>query len=345
LKKVPGQLKPSSANAQDWVFAIADDLTGALEVGACFPGSIVSTNRLVSGTPGAPALVIDTETRHLPAGEAAAVVYETVLSALPFHPRLIYKKTDSTLRGNIAAEFGALLKAMPDREIVYAPAYPQMGRTVKEGRLLVHGLPVHQTAFALDTLNPVLTSNIRALMDGLPVTILDGESVADLEGAACSIIQRAGAPIAAGPAALAACLKSGCETVPLPRIARCLIVNGSMHPVSAEQINFAKECGSFDDEWIYFEAAPPGEGLERAAKVGELVKQKLSESHFDALIVFGGDTALGIHRALGSLDFHSRGEAASGVPLSQCGPLFWITKAGGFGPPDLLCDIRRRLKS
>ncbi len=247
-------MKPSSANAQDWVFAIADDLTGALEVGACFPGSIVSTNRLVSGTPGAPALVIDTETRHLPAGEAAAVVYETVLSALPFHPRLIYKKTDSTLRGNIAAEFGALLKAMPDREIVYAPAYPQMGRTVKEGRLLVHGLPVHQTAFALDTLNPVLTSNIRALMDGLPVTILDGESVADLEGAACSIIQRAGAPIAAGPAALAACLKSGCETVPLPRIARCLIVNGSMHPVSAEQINFAKECGSFDDEWIYFEA-------------------------------------------------------------------------------------------
>jgi D-threonate/D-erythronate kinase len=338
-------LKRSSASARDWIFAIADDLTGALEVGACFPGSIVSTKRIVSAPPDGPALVIDTETRHLPAAEAAGVVHETLLSALRFHPSLIYKKTDSTLRGNIAAEFGSLLKALPERALVYAPAYPQMGRTVKEGRLLVHGVPVHETGFARDTLNPVPSSDIRALMGGLPVTILDGESVADLTSAAESITRQSPAPIAAGPAALAACLRSQCgPALTLPRLSRCLVVNGSRHPVSAKQIDFARARECFDAEWICFEGTHHGEGLEHATHMGDQVCQRLDESQFDGLIVFGGDTALGIHRALGSDDFCAYGEAAPGVPVSHCGDLFWITKAGGFGPPDLLCDIRRRLK-
>jgi D-threonate/D-erythronate kinase len=336
-------LKPSSASAKSWIFAIADDLTGALEVGACFTGSVVSTNRFVSAPPDAATLVVDTETRHLPAKEAAAIVHEVVLSALCFHPSLIYKKTDSTLRGNIAAEFGALLRAVPGRALVYAPAYPQLGRTVKNGHLLVHGVPVHQTAFACDPLNPVLSSDIRALVGDLPVTILDGESIADLELAVQGILQQDIPAIAAGSAALVACLSSG-ETVPLPHVSRCLIVNGSMHPVSTNQIDFARGRDCFDDEWIYYEGTHHGEGLERAAKIGEQVRQTLSESHFDALVVFGGDTALGIHRALGSHDFRPCGEAAPGVPVSRCGDLLWITKAGGFGPPDLLCDIRRGLK-
>lgn len=336
--------KPSN-----WVLAIADDLTGALEVGACFPGSVVTTDRIVSGVPHGPALVIDTETRHLPPSEAAAVVHETVLSALRFDPGLIYKKTDSTLRGNIAAEFRSLLRALPGRTLVYAPAYPEMGRTVTRGRLLVHGVPVHQSAFAFDTLNPALSSDIGALMEGIPLTILDGESSEDLATAASSIVQQNPTPIAAGPGALggalASCLRSAMGTAPaLPRVSRCLVINGSTHPVSAQQIKFAQNFGCFDDEWIYFTGAGSGAGLARAAHTGEQVRKELDELRFEALIVFGGDTALGIHRALGSQDFYPRGEIAPGVPLSRCGDLFWITKAGGFGPPDLLCDIRRRLK-
>jgi D-threonate/D-erythronate kinase len=293
--------------------------------------------------------VIDTETRHLSAAEAAAVVHETVLSALRFDPWLIYKKTDSTLRGNIAAEFRSLLGLLPGRALVYAPAYPEMGRTVKQGRLLLHGVPVHQSAFAFDTLNPVLSSDIEALMAGIPVVILDGESAEDLASAASSIVQQNPTSIAAGPGALgralASCLRSALGTTPaLPRLSRCLIVNGSMHPVSARQIEFARAHGCFDDEWICFTAAGRGVGMERARHAGEQVREVLDESQFEALIVFGGDTALGIHRALGSRDFYPCGEIAPGVPLSRCGDLYWITKAGGFGPPDLLCDIRRRLQ-
>jgi uncharacterized protein YgbK (DUF1537 family) len=63
----------------------------------------------------------------------------------------------------------------------------------------------------------------------------------------------------------------------------------------------------------------------------------------DAVVVFGGDTAFGIHHAFGAPAFDSYCEVYPGVPLSRCGDLFWITKAGGFGARDLLCEIRRRL--
>src|SRR5271165_5976312 len=92
-----------------WILALADDLTGALETGAKFAGqglgARVTTEIAMSRAPEVPVLVIDTETRHLPAGEAAGVVRHATKAALRFAPWLVYKKTDSTLRGNIAAEF------------------------------------------------------------------------------------------------------------------------------------------------------------------------------------------------------------------------------------------------
>ena len=74
-----------------WILAIADDLTGALEVGAKFAGAVVTTDLVVSRRPDRSVLVIDTETRHLDADEAADVVLETVLSAWEFAPDFVYK--------------------------------------------------------------------------------------------------------------------------------------------------------------------------------------------------------------------------------------------------------------
>jgi len=45
--------------------------------------------------------------------------------------RFLYLKTDSTLRGNIGSEISAVLAAFPGSPLVYAPAYPRMGRTVR----------------------------------------------------------------------------------------------------------------------------------------------------------------------------------------------------------------------
>jgi uncharacterized protein YgbK (DUF1537 family) len=61
------------------------------------------------------------------------------------------------------------------------------------------------------------------------------------------------------------------------------------------------------------------------------------------LVVFGGDTAYGIHRALGGEAFRPLGEIVAGVPVSVSGGLYWITKAGGFGEAGLAGEIRKRV--
>jgi D-threonate/D-erythronate kinase len=336
-----------------WILGIADDLTGALEAGAKFAGqglgARVTTQIAVSSPPEVPVLVIDTETRHLAAEDAAAVVRDAAESALRFAPWLIYKKTDSTLRGNIAAEFRALLELMPHRSLIYAPSYPDMGRTVKGGRLFVRELPVHESAFASDPLDPVSESDISVLLGGIPAVVLDGESNGEVLAAAGRITAMDPPPLAAGPAALAGalaqCIPSLCrgEVRALPRLPRCLVVNGSLHPASVAQVAFARTRGCFEGGWRYFEAYPGSSGPDRAGQTGEHVRRLIAASPIDALVVFGGDTAFGIHRTLGGQPFEAWGEVLPGVSLSRCGDLFWVTKAGGFGAPDVLCDIRRIL--
>jgi uncharacterized protein YgbK (DUF1537 family) len=68
---------------------------------------------------------------------------------------------------------------------------------------------------------------------------------------------------------------------------------------------------------------------------------------FDALIVFGGDTAFAILRALQCPMLRPLGEIVPGVPLSlvryRGRDLIIMTKAGGFGPVDILATMRSLL--
>ncbi len=331
-----------------WVLAFADDLTGALETSSKFASqgvdTIITTERTLLEKPAVPVLVIDTETRHLSKYNAGEVVRKIAAQARHLSPWLLYKKTDSTLRGHIAAEFEALLHVFPDRKLVYAPAYPDMGRTVRNGRLYVHGIPVHETAFASDSLNPVLESDIAILLAGVAATVHHGESNDDVNAAALQILNGDPPSIAAGPAALAGALAENLPfsrraPVAFPVFSRVLVINGSQHPVSQAQIAGY----NFDENWRYFTPATSAGGEERAMQTGEQVQAFLKSNPIQALVIFGGDTAFGIHRALGSHPFRAVGEILPGVPIARSGDFFWITKAGGFGAPDILCDIRKRL--
>ncbi|MDQ6700933.1 MAG: hypothetical protein M3Z36_12205 [Acidobacteriota bacterium] len=316
---------------------LADDLTGALEVGAAFAaqgiGTQVTTRITTQQT--TPALVIDTETRHMnPAGAAQRVRELTDRIG----DRLIYIKTDSTLRGNIGAELTAVSKASP---VLYAPAYPRMGRTVRNGRLFVDGVPVEKTQFAYDALNPVRDGCIAHLFDYRAcVSIRDGETDEDIAESVREAI--AGGYIAAGPAAVAQAIAQmidlpRTERISIPPVRKVLVVNGSVHERSLLQIENAEADRAF--LWTIWKREPGGSRtpLENAADVGNRISELIKAGDFDALVVFGGDTAYAILNALGITTVDSIAEILPGVPVSRIpgGPLL-ITKAGGFGPPDLL---------
>ena len=91
--------------------------------------------------------------------------------------------------------------------------------------------------------------------------------------------------------------------------------------------------------WSILNTGAPAETL--APAVAAIV----ARDRPDALAIFGGDTAYAILQSLGNPPLHPLGEIVPGVPVSKVegGDLYLITKAGGFGPVDVLSAIRRAL--
>jgi D-threonate/D-erythronate kinase len=84
--------------------------------------------------------------------------------ALKAGVKFFYKKTDSTLRGNIGAELHALLVATRASFIPFVPALPDLGRTTRDGLHYVQGKPIAETSFSHDPHNPIRKSRVADVL-------------------------------------------------------------------------------------------------------------------------------------------------------------------------------------
>ncbi len=146
---------------------LADDLTGACDCAAPFAerGARVAVRLLPDGPAPRPGpwdvLVVNTDSRNRPAAEARARVRRGALALRQAGWPLGFKKIDSTLRGQLGAEIEELLALGVARAWV-APAFPQLGRTVEAGRLLLRGTPLEATELRGDGLAPLAAGKIEA---------------------------------------------------------------------------------------------------------------------------------------------------------------------------------------
>lgn len=175
---------------------IADDLTGALDTALQFrkagKQTIVSTRPGVWPSRGT-VVALSTETRHVPAADAAASVTAAFRTLKRGLSARIYKKTDSLLRGNIGAELRALCDVAGAGPLVFAPAYPTGGRTTIGGVHRLEGVPVAAASPGRDPLTPVRESHIPTLLrdsglraEGVSLDVVRGSRdglVAELERA------------------------------------------------------------------------------------------------------------------------------------------------------------------
>jgi D-threonate/D-erythronate kinase len=384
------------------VLVLADDLTGALEAGAKIAKAGIECRvvtdqaaEIASVRSDAPTVVLSSETRHAPADDARRRIHALVKAALGCGFSTIYKKTDSTLRGNIGSELAGLQQACPESPLFYVPAYPKMGRTVRYGVLCVDGTPVSETSFGLDSQNPVRESSIPKLLAPhfrLPIKFLsateldettapgvyvcDASSDEEIRSAAriFSSCQAKSTNLAAGPSAF---LEYFAEQIDaprrqppiLPRLRKALVISGSQSEVSAGQVRYAEESGFR----ILRTTAPPARvdsgwwilnnSMERLVSPREVARRLadravrfLDVGGFDGLIVFGGDTAYAVAEAMGKPVIRPVGEAIEGIAVSEVlASSFdleagrrtpeWvlISKAGGFGPVNVLPALRRIL--
>jgi len=143
---------------------VADDLTGAMDSSGYFASLGFSTVVVLDPnfSCDATVMVITTNSR----AEDPKVARERVRQAMHgMTGRVVYKKIDSTLRGNIGEELQVAVAAMASQKVVVAPAFPAVGRTTVDGVLLVNGVPVAETQFAHDPISPVKESSIPRLLE------------------------------------------------------------------------------------------------------------------------------------------------------------------------------------
>ena len=103
------------------LLVIADDFTGALDTGVQFakegiPAKVTDDRNsdLAELFSQAQVVVVDTESRHLSPEAARREVAQVIQRVSAAKVDIIYKKTDSALRGNVGAELSALLERYPD---------------------------------------------------------------------------------------------------------------------------------------------------------------------------------------------------------------------------------------
>jgi uncharacterized protein YgbK (DUF1537 family) len=147
---------------------IADDFTGANDTGVQFTKRGIATQVVFSSEVNeysGEALVIDTESRGLDGKDAYEIVKDFGKAVLEKNFACVYKKVDSTLRGNIAEEIRGLDEIFKSELIIFAPAYPDNERTTIHAVQHMKGVPVSQTEIGKDPKKPVTEDNITKLLE------------------------------------------------------------------------------------------------------------------------------------------------------------------------------------
>jgi D-threonate/D-erythronate kinase len=145
---------------------IADDLTGAAELGAVGLRHGLRAEIVRDGEPSGRAdlVCVDTDSRScepVHAGARAAAAAKLLRAA---GAKWIYKKVDSVLRGQVTAEIESVMRQLNLEKALLLPANPSLGRTIRDGQYFVLGKPIHKTEFARDPEYPRRSSQVMRLM-------------------------------------------------------------------------------------------------------------------------------------------------------------------------------------
>ena len=262
------------------MIVIADDFTGANDTGVQLAKKGARTEVMLNeqlSPRRTDVLVVNTESRALAPEQAGEAVRK---AAAPWfdgqqQPPVIYKKIDSTFRGNVGAEVAAAMAISGAQLAIVAAAIPAAGRVTVNGQCLVHGVPLVETEFATDPKTPIVSSHIKTLLGlqtALPVSelslervrsgtlhselqrlsesaqrivVVDAENDSDLAQLAQAIATLSCRYVLVGAAGLANALPTSSYLAPQQKLP-VLVIAGSMSEATRQQIVFAAREKSLD---------------------------------------------------------------------------------------------------
>ena len=154
------------------IYVIADDLTGANDTGVQFAKkryntivSIFDKSSVLQSVPGdLDVFVIDTETRGLE-DKIARKKLKSILEKINIKKKdVVYKKVDSTLRGNIGSELEEIMMILNRDICIFSPSYPSYQRITVGGYLIVDHKPLELSEYSYGNSKRVEDSFIPFLL-------------------------------------------------------------------------------------------------------------------------------------------------------------------------------------
>jgi D-threonate/D-erythronate kinase len=246
---------------------------------------------------------------------------------------------------------------------------------VREGHvptLLATALPSIRPLSVDDLADP---ATVRRALEEARCVVADATRAEDLE-ALVKAVPNPHEVLWAGSAGLALALGSvypgpHAETTPAAHAParKVLVVVGSLSGVSREQLRTLAEeygcaavpvaagrSGANEEAFrvlraalaggacavVHSERDPSGDAGSVVEALGEVVARLSEGGLFDALVLTGGETAVGVARRLGAVGIRLEGEVEPGIPTGTLigpSPYRVVTKAGGFGEPGTLVEI------
>jgi uncharacterized protein YgbK (DUF1537 family) len=212
----------------------------------------------------------------------------------------------------------------------------------------------------------------RALVMRTGLVVADAEVDQDLDALALAAIDLPGV-LLAGSAGLAGAAARAwgfaAPVLPAPATGGWLVVAGSRHPATRAQVDALEASGSAGARldgarepdlakvvaalragkpaFLSINAGLEGAAQDIAARLAGAVKRVLAEVSPALLVLTGGETAHAVMRALAAHRLELTGAPSSGLALGRLvvdstSTIPILTKAGGFGPPDLFVALARR---
>ena len=346
-------------NQQPSIAILADDLTSAADGAAPFVArgltAAIGRSRMPSQTAGV--VAVDSTSRSATPLLAAERVAR--LTAQLAGRDVFYKTVDSTLRGHVTQELEACFAASGRKSLVFAPAFPDAGRTTVDGIQLVGGVPVSESSYGRDPVHPARHS---ALADLVPtgiknVTLLDALTQQELDAQIASIPDPESVLWVGSPGmATALARRFAPANAPAPSIdgirSDVLVAIGSANLRSHVQADQLQADQHHQAGGSVLLRAPMTREQDPAAVLRRIAQDaagQLQDPRFGALIATGGDTMEAILDLLDVHEFEILQELDPGFPLGRARlgdgrSLLLAMKAGGFGNNDALVRAVARIR-
>ena len=170
------------------IYVIADDLTGANDTGVQFTKkgyntivSVLDEKSTIIIPDNLDVFVMDTETRELES-KTARKRLKSILEKININKKdVVYKKVDSTLRGNMGVEIEEIMNILKKDICIFSPSYPSYQRITIGGYLVVDQKPLSLSEYSCGSSTQVENSFIPFLLKkqtDFPVGQIDLKDVA-----------------------------------------------------------------------------------------------------------------------------------------------------------------------